>query len=171
MKKHFLGCLFFLGVFLINAQTPDLVRLEYTVIPENDAGIQTSRYRAVLNAPIKLSEKNNYLVIGAEFNRYHFDINRPLPFESSTLESLKIVDLNLGYTFKWNEDWRFIGAITPVCGVTVLPLMVGLLSSGIPFKYFLVSIPWAKGENAMEPIPFSSNTVNKPSSTQRSNIL
>jgi uncharacterized membrane protein YraQ (UPF0718 family) len=25
-----------------------------------------------------------------------------------------------------------IGAITPVCGVTVLPLMVGLLSSGIP---------------------------------------
>ncbi len=26
-----------------------------------------------------------------------------------------------------------IGAITPVCGVTVLPLMAGLLSSGVPF--------------------------------------
>lgn len=113
MKKHFCCCLFFLGISLSSAQTPDLLRLEYTVIPENDAGIQTSRYRAVLNAPIKLSEKSNYLVIGAEYNTYHFDINRPLPFESNTLENLQIFDLNLGYTFKWNEDWRFIGAVTP----------------------------------------------------------
>lgn len=113
MKKHFFGCLFFLGIFLTTAQTPDLVRLEYTVIPENDAGIQTSRYRAVLNVPIKLSEKSDYLVIGVEYNAYHFDINRPLPFESSTLENLQIFDLNLGYTFNWTEDWRFIGAVTP----------------------------------------------------------
>lgn len=27
----------------------------------------------------------------------------------------------------------FIGAITPVCGVTVLPMMAGLLASGVPF--------------------------------------
>ena len=113
MKKHFFGFLFFLGLSLSNAQTPDLVRLEYTVIPENDTGIQTSRYRAVLNAPIKLSDKDNYLVIGAEYNEYHFDINRPLPFEYGSLESLHIIDLNLGYTFNWTEDWRFIAAITP----------------------------------------------------------
>lgn len=30
-----------------------------------------------------------------------------------------------------------IGAITPVCGVTVLPLMVGLLASGVPFAPIL----------------------------------
>lgn len=113
MKEHFFGCLFFLGIFLVNAQTPDLLRLEYTVIPENDSGIQTSRFRAVLNAPIKLSDKNNYLVIGAEYNRYHFDFRQPLPFDYSTLERLHIIDLNLGYTFQWSEDWRFIGAITP----------------------------------------------------------
>ncbi|GAB5475280.1 MAG: hypothetical protein Mars2KO_33790 [Maribacter sp.] len=113
MKKHFLGCLFFLGILLSNAQTPDLVRLEYTVIPENDSGIQTSRYRAVLNAPLKLSDRDDYFVIGGEYNEYHFDVNRPLPFESNSLETLHIIDLNLGYTFKVTEDWRFIAAIVP----------------------------------------------------------
>lgn len=39
--------------FLANAQTPDEVRLEYTILPENDFVIQTSRYRSVLNVPIK----------------------------------------------------------------------------------------------------------------------
>ena len=113
MKKHFIGGLFFLVIFLVNAQTPDLVRLEYTVLPENSAGIQTSRYRAVLNAPIKLSDKNNFLVIGGEYNRYHFDVNRPLPFEYNSLARLHIIDLNLGYSFMWTEDWRFIAALTP----------------------------------------------------------
>ncbi len=113
MRKHFFGYLLYLNAILAGAQTPDLVRLEYTIIPENNAGIQTSRYRAVLNAPMKLSEKSNYLVIGAEYNRYDFNINRPLPFEYKTLERLHIIDLNLGYTFKWNQDWRFIAAITP----------------------------------------------------------
>ena len=64
--------------FLANAQTPDEVRLEYTILPENDLVIQTSRYRSVLNVPIKRSEKDNYLVIGAEYNRYDFDFNQQL---------------------------------------------------------------------------------------------
>ncbi len=113
MKKYFVGSLFFLGLFLVNGQTPDVVRLEYTVIPENDSGIQTSRYRAVINAPIKLSDKKDYLVLGAEYNRYHFDVNRPIPFEYNSLQRLHIIDLNIGYSFKWTEDWRFIAAITP----------------------------------------------------------
>ena len=113
MKKVFFGCLLFLLVVTTYAQTPDLVRLEYTVIAQNKAGIQTSRYRAVLNAPLKLSEKENYFIVGAEYNRYDFDFNQPLPFETGTLERLHIIDLNLGYTFQWNEDWRLIGVLTP----------------------------------------------------------
>lgn len=94
------------------SQTPDVVRIEYTAIPENETGIRTSRYRAVLNAPIKIKE-HNYLVIGGEYNKYDFRVGQPLPFESRTLERLHIVDLNLGYSFRWNENWRFIGAVTP----------------------------------------------------------
>lgn len=113
MGKHLFAYLFLSGIFFATGQTPDVVRIEYTIIPENDAGIQTSRYRAVLNAPLKLSEKNDYFVIGAEYNRYDFEINRQLPFGSETLERFHIIDLNLGYTFKWNQDWRFIAAVTP----------------------------------------------------------
>ena len=113
MKQHVYCCsIFLLFGFFALAQTPDLFRLEHTIIPENDSGIRTSRYRAVLNAPIKLKE-DNYLVIGAEYNRYSFRIGQPLGFDSSTLERLHIVDFNLGYTFKWNDTWRFIGAVQP----------------------------------------------------------
>ncbi len=94
------------------AQTPDLVRFEYTAIPENDTGIRTSRYRAVLNVPFKIKE-DNYLVVGSEYNKYDFRVGQPLPFDSRTLQRLHIIDFNLGYSFKWNEEWRFIGAVQP----------------------------------------------------------
>jgi hypothetical protein len=94
------------------SQTPDLIRLEYTVLPENDSGIRTNRYRAVMNAPIKI-KSDNYLVIGAEYNRYDFRIGQELPFDYSTIDRLHIVDFNLGYSFNWNETWRFIGAVQP----------------------------------------------------------
>lgn len=93
-------------------QTPDLFRLEYTVIPDNDFGIQTNRYRALINAPIKLSTEN-YFVVGMEYNRYEFEIERELPFEYNNLERLHIIDLNLGYTFLMNPTWRIVGVLTP----------------------------------------------------------
>jgi len=94
------------------AQTPDLVRLEYTVIPENDFGIRTNRYRALFNAPIKLNEED-YFIAGMEYNRYEFEIERDLPFAIDNFQRLHIIDLNLGYTFKLNPDWRFVGVLTP----------------------------------------------------------
>ncbi len=98
--------------FVGRAQTPDLVRLEYTVIPENDFGIRTNRYRALFNVPIKLSEEN-FLITGMEYNRYEFEIERDLPFEFNNLERLHIIDLNLGYSFMMNEDWRIVSVLTP----------------------------------------------------------
>lgn len=113
MKQHLFCCSLFLFMsYICLSQTPDLLRLEYTAVPENDSGIRTNRYRAVLNAPIKIKE-HNYLVIGAEYNKYDFRIGQELPFETSTLERLHIIDFNLGYSFKWNETWRFIGAVQP----------------------------------------------------------
>ncbi len=113
MKQVYL-CLLFLFVcsYYAYAQTPDVVRVEYTVIPENDSGIRTSRYRAVLNVPFKIKE-HNYLVIGSEYNRYDFRVGQPLPFAYRTLERLHIIDVNLGYSFKWNDKWRFIGSVSP----------------------------------------------------------
>ncbi|NHF57894.1 hypothetical protein FK220_000975 [Flavobacteriaceae bacterium TP-CH-4] len=105
--------LFFLCLWLtVAGQTPDVVRLEYTVVPENGFGIRTNRYRAVINVPFKLTE-NNYFITGFEYNRYEFEIDTELPFEYGTIERLHIVDMNLGYLFKLNSKWRGAGVITP----------------------------------------------------------
>ena len=39
--------------------------------------------------------------------------------------------------------------------------------SGIPFRYLSVSMPWARGENTMQPTPSSPSTSSRPSSIQR----
>jgi len=112
MNQFRICFLFFIISWCGFGQTPDLLRLEHTTIPENSTGIRTTRSRAVINVPFKIKE-TNYLVVGAEYNRYDFRLAEPFPFETSTFERLHNVDLNLGYTFKWNEEWRFIGAIQP----------------------------------------------------------
>ena len=42
--------------------------------------------------------------------------------------------------------------------------------SGIPSRYLLVSMPWASGENAMQPTPVSPSTSSRSSSIQRLSI-
>ena len=95
-----------------HAQSTDILRVEYLRIPENDTGIETSRYRFALNLPIKVGW-DKYLVAGAEYNRLDVGFSQTLPFDSSELNRLHIVDLNVGYITKWNANWRVIGIITP----------------------------------------------------------
>ena len=42
--------------------------------------------------------------------------------------------------------------------------------SGMPSRYLPVSIPWASGENAMQPTPVSPSTSSRSSSIQRFSI-
>jgi len=94
------------------AQSTDLVRLEYLRIPENDSGIQTSRYKFLINAPLKLKNED-FFVLGGEYNEFDIDFSQDLGFDTSIVNKLRIIDLNLGYIKKWNDDWRLIGIITP----------------------------------------------------------
>lgn len=94
------------------AQSTDLVRVEYLRLPENDTGIQTSRYKFLLNAPIKVNA-NDYLVLGGEYNQFDLDYSRELSFDKSELQKFYIIDINLGYITKWNENWRLVGILTP----------------------------------------------------------
>ena len=87
------------------AQLTDLARLEYSFIPKSKSGDQYTRLRALLNYPIEISE-DNYLVIGAEYNRILLNLEDNYPFERSLFESINVIDLNLGYTFKTSEKWR-----------------------------------------------------------------
>ncbi|WP_299226026.1 DUF6268 family outer membrane beta-barrel protein [uncultured Psychroserpens sp.] len=89
----------------MTAQLTDIARLEYSFIPKSDSEDQYTRLRALLNYPIKTSE-DCYLIIGAEYNRIILNLEDDYPFDRSLLETINIIDLNIGYTFKTSEKWR-----------------------------------------------------------------
>nr|WP_321237108.1 DUF6268 family outer membrane beta-barrel protein [uncultured Psychroserpens sp.] len=87
------------------AQLTDVARLEYSFIPKSNSEDQYTRVRALVNFPIKTKE-DCYLIIGAEYNRIILSLEDDYPFETSLLETINIIDLNIGYTFKTSENWR-----------------------------------------------------------------
>lgn len=63
--------------------------------------------------PIKLNEKQDYLVTGVEYNRIDRDYAADLPFDKSELIRFHIIDLNVGFITKWNENWNLVTILTP----------------------------------------------------------
>jgi len=94
------------------AQSTDILRVEYTSLPKGDSGTNASRYRLLLNVPIKVG-LDKYLVLGGEVNLIDFEITKEYPFDSSEINTLYVIDFNAGYIFKVSEDWRFVGIVTP----------------------------------------------------------
>lgn len=94
------------------AQTPDIFRLEYMLMPRNDADAKLSRVKLVVNVPIKVREKDN-IIIGSEYNRIAFDLIRGEPFNDEIVDDFHVLDLNMAYVYQYNSDWRFVGVLTP----------------------------------------------------------
>jgi hypothetical protein len=97
----------------ILAQTPDVFRIEYMLMPDNSGDVETSRIKLVLNVPIALREKKDYLILGAEYNRYNFEVPDDLFPNSNDLSKFHVVDVNMAYMYKLSEKWRIIGVVTP----------------------------------------------------------
>ena len=102
---------FFLTAFCL-AQTPDVFRLEYTLLPENDAEVSLSRIKLVANYPITLKDSSN-IILGSEYNRIVYDVDRDLGFVNEGFNLLHVLDVNLAYVHKHNAEWRYIGVVTP----------------------------------------------------------
>lgn len=108
---YFLFILF--GCSFCFAQTPDIFRLEYMLMPTNASESRLARIKLVANAPIKVRESDN-IIIGGEYNRLVYDLDRDdISLSESGRSYLHVVDFNLAYVFKYNRDWRFIGVVTP----------------------------------------------------------
>ncbi|MFH6602027.1 DUF6268 family outer membrane beta-barrel protein [Maribacter algicola] len=102
------------------SQTPDVFRFEYMLMPRNDAGAKLSRIKLVANVPIKVRDSNN-IVVGAEYNRLAYDLQRDdIVLGEEGLSYLHVVDLNMAYVMKYNEDWRFVGVLTPRLASTLI---------------------------------------------------
>ena len=109
----------------VMAQLTDIARLEYSFIPKSKSEDQYTRIRALVNYPIKTNE-DCYLVIGAEYNRIILNLEDSYPFDRSLIETINVIDLNIGYTFKTSENWRL--------GLRVNPRVASTLIDKITFE-------------------------------------
>ena len=128
MTLGFLKCNTTLTMLLVcfihfaEAQLTDLARLEYSFIPNSKSEDNYTRLRALVNYPIKIKDKD-YLIIGAEYNRILLNLEDDYPFNQNDINRLNIIDLNIGYTFKANDNWRL--------GVKVNPRIASTLTDNI----------------------------------------
>ncbi|MGB5497701.1 MAG: DUF6268 family outer membrane beta-barrel protein [Maribacter sp.] len=118
---NLLLCVFF--TTQVAAQSPDILRLEYMLMPKNKANTELSRFKLVANVPIKFRETDN-IILGGEYNYLSQVFDDNSPFEMEQIKSLHVVDLNLAYVYKYNEDWRFIGVATPRLSSTLTNKLV-----------------------------------------------
>lgn len=81
-------------------------------MPAGKSAVDMSRYRFLINVPIQTGF-DKYFIVGAEYNFIDFQTDAVLPFENEEIENLHVIDLNLGYLFKWNPNWRFVGIFSP----------------------------------------------------------
>ncbi|WP_243765962.1 DUF6268 family outer membrane beta-barrel protein [Polaribacter cellanae] len=110
--KKFLVLISIFTYVVSNAQLTDLARLEYSFIPKNKSEDQYTRIRALVNYPIEVKE-DAYFVFGSEYNRIYLNLNDAYPFDTSSTETITVIDLNLAYTYKMNKKWRVAYSISP----------------------------------------------------------
>lgn len=99
--------------YAVLAQTPDVFRVEYMLMPRNDSGAKLARLKLVANAPIKTGDFST-IIVGSEYNRLAYDLQRDdIAINQEGLNYFHVVDINLAYVRKYDKDWRLIGVLTP----------------------------------------------------------
>ncbi len=113
MRRTLFAFCLFCTYILSQAQISDLARIEYVGIPGNGEGVTYDRHRAMLNYPIEVKE-DAYFLVGLDYSYVNLEIEPALvPFDPEPLNRFQLLDLNLGYTYKMRNDWRFAARIAP----------------------------------------------------------
>ena len=104
IKATLLFCLISL-VFVGNAQSSDLFRIEYLHIPNDNTGNSIGRFRTFFQLPLEF-KKNNYIVVGGEYRNINLDL-KDVPFDTSDLHSVQRIEASLGYLYRTSGDWIY----------------------------------------------------------------
>jgi len=108
LQLLFLLCL--ICFFRVNGQLSDLARVDYTIIPDNNADdVEFSRFRALFNYPVKLKKEGEFLLLGLDYSNVNLRLrlrDETLPFDRESLSDFKIFDINIGFTKPIKNDWR-----------------------------------------------------------------
>jgi hypothetical protein len=106
-KFNIIILLFFSFTFSNFAQVSDLARLEYAYFPQKQSENSFKRLRAGFCFPIKLNDKDAYLVPGFEYRNVNFDFEDQVNFDTFRLNDYDSYELTLGYTYKIKPNLRF----------------------------------------------------------------
>jgi hypothetical protein len=105
--------IFLLFTSISSSQLSDLAKIDYTRLPRGSSEVGYDRLRALFNYPIKVNE-GSYFLLGLDYSKIDLSFNNSIDaFDIDTIEDFQLLDLNIGYTFKMNENWRFGGRFTP----------------------------------------------------------
>lgn len=107
---HLVVILTLLFSLFSNAQTSDLFRVEYTNIPNSQASNSISRFRTIVQVPLKVSE-NYYFIVGGEYRYTDLDLEN-VPFSTDDLNSVQRIEGTVGFLRKKEgQDWIFAGKV------------------------------------------------------------
>ena len=95
------------------AQFGDIARVDYTILPQSDSGIEYTRIRALFNYPLKLKKEGTYLFLGLDYSNINLSAKNSDPFDTDELSDFQLLDLNIGYTMPLKNDWRLGARFTP----------------------------------------------------------
>ncbi|WP_241507266.1 DUF6268 family outer membrane beta-barrel protein [Aquimarina sediminis] len=84
-----------------------MARIEYAYIPQADSDNVYSRFRFSANYPIKMDDKGTYFVVGTQYRFNNLQIEDELGIDKEGLEGFHTIGVELGYTFKMKNNWRF----------------------------------------------------------------
>lgn len=112
-SKFKFAILFFIGIGHGSAQLSDLAKIDYTRLPIGSSDVGYERIRGLFNYPIKVSE-GSFFMIGLDYSKIELTFDRRInAFDIDAIEDFQLLDLNIGYTFKMNDNWRFGARFTP----------------------------------------------------------
>lgn len=96
--------------YYANAQSSDLLRVEYLNIPNSNSKNAIKRYRVFMQAPLKISE-GNYIVVGGEYRYIDLSLEN-VPFSTEDIQSVQNIEASLGYVhMSKNTDWVYAGNV------------------------------------------------------------
>lgn len=98
---------------LASAQLSDLARIDYTILPKVNSNSQYSRIRALFNYPVKLKKEGAYFILGLDYTNINLFLEESPFLNENEINEFQILDLNIGYTFRMKNDWRFGIRISP----------------------------------------------------------
>jgi hypothetical protein len=113
MRKEIgIATAFFFGMcFPTFAQEDDLsTKVEYTYFPQTDSDNSFRRFRARVNFPFRLGERE-YILPGYEYRNVELQFGDFAPFPRANLDRFQSHTIRVTYTFGMKKDWRFAGRV------------------------------------------------------------